>query len=412
MEYGRGLRELPPGAIGIIHWAPQVNGSARLYTRKYMSFRTLLVPFMLIAASNAGCVSAPPPGPAPVSLAVAPPPVPLEEKFPLPLVELRGSAADLGTGHGKQLAEPIKLLQDKYLRVYMGSPGHRLLAMAAASLFEAKFRPEHRTETAAMAKEVGMDPREAILAQCFLDLSPMTACSTITLPASAAPDHVARFGRNLDFPSFNIADKYTTVFVYHPDDGRYQFAAIGWPGMAGVLSGMNEHGLALANMEVTRGSRLPDAMPYTLLYRTVLERCRTVDEAVKLLESTPRQTSNNLMLMDASGTRAVVEITPKSVKVRHGTEGSALISTNHQRGEDADTAGRCNRYDLLHDTAKSDYGHIGEKQIESMLAGAAQGDFTLQSMVFEPSTRTLYLAAGRNAASGKFHRLDLKKYFH
>jgi hypothetical protein len=388
----------------------------------FMQVRLPMVPLFFVAMVNAGCVSAPGPVrssqsspelPKALAVAVMPakaPPVE-EEEFPLPLVELRGSAADLGSGHGKQLAEPIKLLQDKYLKVYMGTPAHRMLAMAAATLFEEKFRPEHRTETEAMAAQVGMDPREAVLAQCFLDLSPMTACSTITLPASAAPDHVARFGRNLDFPSFNVADKYTTVFVYHPDDGRYQFAAVGWPGMTGVLSGMNEHGLALANMEVTRGPRLPSAMPYTLLYRTVLERCRTVDEAVALLESTPRQTPNNLMLMDAAGNRAVVEITPKSVTVRQGADGAALISTNHQRGEDADTAGRCPRYDFLHDTAKSDFGSIGEKQVESMLAKAAQGDFTLQSMVFEPSTRTLYLSAGRNAASGKFHRLDLKKYF-
>ena len=54
------------------------------------------------------------------------------------------------------------------------------------------------------------------------------------------------------------------------------------------------------------------AMPYALLYRTVLERCKTVEEAIALLETTPRQTANNLMLMDATGNRAVVEITPES----------------------------------------------------------------------------------------------------
>ena len=56
---------------------------------------------------------------------------------------------------------------------------------------------------------------------------------------------------------------------------------ISWPGLIGALSGMNEHGLALTNMEVTRdGATAPRAMPYTLLYRTLLERCKTVDEAI------------------------------------------------------------------------------------------------------------------------------------
>ncbi len=177
--------------------------------------------------------------------------------------------------------------------------------------------PEHRAEVEAMAQAIGMDSREAMLAQCFLDLTPMTACSTLTLPAAASPDQVARFGRNLDFPSLDVADKYSTVFIYRPRD-RYAFASIGWPGLVGVLSGMNEYGLALANMEVTRGARLPDAMPYTLLYRTILEQCRTVDEALAFLQKTPRQTANNLMLMDASGARAVAEITPQGVSVRRG----------------------------------------------------------------------------------------------
>src|SRR5918993_2065111 len=156
---------------------------------------------------------------------------------------------------------------------------------------------------------------QALLGQCFLDLMPMTACSTVGLPAAAAPDSVARMGRNLDFPSFNVADKQSVVMIFRPE-GRYQFASVAWPGMVGVLTGMNEHGLTLANMEVGRRQRLPAAMPYIMLYRTVLERCKTVDEAVKLLEETPRQSANNLMLMDASGGRVVVEITPEKVTVR------------------------------------------------------------------------------------------------
>jgi hypothetical protein len=36
---------------------------------------------------------------------------------------------------------------------------------------------------------------------------------------------------------------------------------------------------------------------------------------------------------------------------------------------------------------------------------------TLQSMVFEPSTRMLYLATGANAPTRGYHRLDLGGYF-
>jgi hypothetical protein len=233
----------------------------------------------------------------------------------------------------------------------------------------------------------------------------------VALPPEASPDGVARFGRNLDFPSFDIADKASVVLVYKPQDGRYAFAAVAWPGMCGVLSGMNEHGLTLANMEVTRTRRLPTAMPYVLLYRTLLERCRTVDEAIALLEKTPRQSANNLMLMDAAGDRAVAEITPEGVAVRRGVTGEALFSTNHQRGDDTQTPGLCPRYDSLHDTSAKQFGKIDVKAIETMLAAASQKKLTLQSMVFEPSNRVIYLSAGADAARKPFYKLDLKPKF-
>jgi hypothetical protein len=342
-----------------------------------------------------------------VAQVAAPPVIPA---WTGPTIELSGSGEEIGHEHGKQLRQSIAYLHKNYLDAYLGSGAHRLLALGAAFLFEGYFRPEHRSEVDALANETGMDPREAVLAQCFLDLLPMSACSTITLPASAAPDGVARFGRNLEFPSLDVADKYSTVFFYRPD-GRYQFVSIGWPGMIGLLSGMNEHGLALANMEVTRVPRFPGAMPYTMLYRTVLERCKTVDEAIELLQNTARQTPNNLMLMDASGDRAVVEITPDAVQVRRAPAGDPLVSTNHQRGTDCDSLGKCWRYDRLRQIGQARFGTIDLQTLEKMLAQVASGPDCLQSMVFEPANRVIYLSTGADAANKTFYRLDCNAYF-
>jgi len=343
--------------------------------------------------------------------AAAPAPKEVEVPFPLPVIELAGTDEQIGAEHGRRLGDTIRSLHANYLKAFFSSPGQRVLATAAAAAFEPRFSPEHLAEVRALAKETGIDPRQMLLAQCFLDLSAMTACSTVALPPEASPDGVARFGRNLDFPSFDIADKATVVFVFKPTGGRYAFAAVGWPGMCGVLSGMNEHGLTLANMEVTRTRRLPTGMPYVLLYRTLLERCKTVDEAVALLEKTPRQSANNLMLMDAAGNRAVAEITPEKVTVRRGVSGRALFSTNHQRGDDAESAGLCPRYDSLHDASAKQFGKIDVKAIETMLAAASQKKLTLQSMVFEPANRVIYLSAGADAARKPFYKLDLKPKF-
>lgn len=331
------------------------------------------------------------------------------EVSPIPILDMRGDGAAIGAAHGKALGSSIRFLHIKYLDVWFKNPQMKLLAQTVAVAFETKLAPRHQAEIHAIAEASGVDERDVMLANCFLDVSPMTACSTVALPADASPDGVARFGRNLDFPSFDVADKYSVVMVYHPA-GKNAFAAVSWPGLIGVLSGMNEHGLSLANMEVTRGQRLPTAVPYTILYRTVLEECRTVNEAVELLKKSPRQTANNLMLMDASGDRAVVEITPEEIIVRRAPQHAALISTNHHRGTDIDTPGFCSRYDTLHDMANADYGRVDEAEVKTML-GKVGGSETLQAMIFEPANRTLVLSVGTGAAKGQFHRIDLKKYF-
>jgi isopenicillin-N N-acyltransferase like protein len=333
---------------------------------------------------------------------------PADPSLPFPIVELRGDPAELGMQHGQALGEAIRSLNEKYLRRMVGANFDRAAqgAMAFAPLMSA----DHVTEVKAMAAGARLDVREMMLAQCFLDLDSMAACSTVTLPASAAPDGVARFARNLDFPSLGVADKGSVVLVFHPKD-RNAFIAVTWPGLIGALSGMNEHGLTLASMEVTRGRRAPSAMPYMLLYRTVLEQCRTVDEAIALLDKTPKQTANNLMLMDAAGARAVVEITPEKIAVRRADDRRALASTNHHRGEDMDTRGRCFRYDTLIATSDAKFGNVGVSELEALLKAVQQGDETIQSMIFEPANRVMYLSTGARSASRPFHKINLNSYF-
>jgi len=170
---------------------------------------------------------------------------------------------------------------------------------------------------------------------------------------------------------------------------------------------MNEHGLTLANMEVARTPRVPDAMPYSFLYRTILEECRTVNEAIHLLEKERRQSANNLMLMDASGDRALVEITPAAIHVRRREDTAPLVATNHHRG-DRDEPHVCTRYDCLTADATRDWGRFDRQALQKLLALTGQGDLTLQSMIFEPLDRRLLLAVGKRAANRDFHLVDLR----
>jgi hypothetical protein len=332
------------------------------------------------------------------------------------IIELRGDPVALGTSQGEQIGDAIRSLTTNYLgRIFdLASPQGRKdyrRAVKFTSGFDRYLRAEHRAELRALAASAGVDPAQAMLAQCFPETYAVGACSTVALPASAAPDGIARFGRNMDYSTFGVLDRRTYLLVYHPRDAYAFVSVAAAPGLIGVISGMNEHGLCLATMEVPHPLRLPHAMPSMLLFRTVLEHCRTVDEAVAFLGKTPRQTAFNLMLMDAAGDRAVAEITPGGVTVRRAPGNAALIGTNHQRQNDLDTPGRCVRYDFLHDAVRRQFGRISESTVEDLLAGAAQGDATYQSMIFDPANRVLTLAVGADAPNHGFTRIDLKPYF-
>ena len=154
----------------------------------------------------------------------------------------------------------------------------------------------------------------------FPDISKAAGCASLIVGKERSATGGPLFGRNLDYPTLGYLQQYSLVTVYRPK-GKHAFASIGFPGMIGCLSGMNDAGLALAVHEVRKtkdGSPGLDikGRPYTLAFRRVLEECTTVAEAEKLLRGMKRTTMLNLAVCDRNG-GAVFELTTKNVVVRH-----------------------------------------------------------------------------------------------
>ena len=134
----------------------------------------------ILLLASCGKTSAPPSAP-PSPTASAPAPTPVV------IVQMEGTAAEIGTAHGKQLGEPMRNLYQLYVGRYFIDAKDRTNALIAAGSFEPRMSDDHRHEITALAGTAQMDRREVVLAQCFLDLSSMVTCSTVTLPASASP---------------------------------------------------------------------------------------------------------------------------------------------------------------------------------------------------------------------------------
>jgi predicted choloylglycine hydrolase len=260
-----------------------------------------------------------------------------------------------------------------------------------------------------LVKASGGDRDKIVAGNTLFDIKKMLLCSALLVEPDRSATGGPLLGRNLDYPSLGWIHEYSLVTVYRPR-GKHSFVSIGFPGLVGCLSGMNDAGLALGVLEVFgaregEGRFDPKGIPYGLCFRSLLEDCTTIDEAKKKLEQMPRTTILNLVVADRKGV-GVLEITPKSVVLRRGNRGTCSC-TNHFCTEikpttPVDMARSFDRFDLL-EGVRAAKEKVTVEEMRKKLDAVNLGEFTLQTMVFEPAALKLHLALGDAPASR--HRL-------
>jgi predicted choloylglycine hydrolase len=285
------------------------------------------------------------------------------------------------------------------------------------------FPTDYRDELEHIALHGGFNFDDLVLANTLFDqkyrIQPFFQCSAVVVEKSRSVTGQPIFGRNMDFEPLGYLHEYTLVMVYKPK-GKRAFASIGFPGSVGVISGINDAGLAVASLETTgappeQGPAFDETgVPFLLNYRRILEECASVDEAFKLLSQQKRTTSQHLVVCDHQG-GAVIEYTPTRV-VRRNPDNGTCRCTNHFTSQELKLAQPKNIFTTLDRRAKLEActagsAPIGVEEVKRYLNAVHQHHQTLQSMIFEPATFRLHLAlaAGTAPASGQpYHTLDLR----
>ncbi len=132
------------------------------------------------------------------------------------------------------------------------------------------------------------------------------------------------FGRNYDSYRYK---EYRESYVTRPKDA---YSSLGQSDIfIGREDGVNENGLAVA-ISFVAPAKVEPGVNFALAARCVLDKCASVDEAVKKLSATSFATANNYLLADRDGKMAVVEASPERVRVR-GPEPDTqyILATNH-----------------------------------------------------------------------------------
>lgn len=267
-------------------------------------------------------------------------------------VRLIGSPEEIGHAHGTLLYDEMITSEGQLYRTLddlVPFKPFQWLIFDVARVVHAgadhAMSPPRLREITAQARAFSPDPFESkfptyqrlVYLNSLYDIalgfehSPMMGCSSFAASGPRTRGGHTVLARNFDFEAGSVYDEQKVVFLVF-EDGKIPFASVAWPGLVGVLSGMNREGLSV----VVHGGRARETTsegePVVHTTRALLSEAHDVDEAIALLGRRRAMVSHILMLADAKGRAVVVERAPNEAPFVREMVGDTLPLTNHFEG--------------------------------------------------------------------------------
>ena len=156
----------------------------------------------------------------------------------------------------------------------------------------------------------------------------LVGCSSFAAWGSMSEDSSLVVARNFDFWVGDDFAKNKLVTIIEPESG-YKFVSIGWAGMSGVLSGMNEKGLTITMNAAKSSPPIRSKTPISIIAREILQYASNIEEAYEIASKRDAFVSESLLIGSGSENRAaIIEKSPNNTRL-YTVEGELLISTNH-----------------------------------------------------------------------------------
>src|SRR5690606_5062038 len=160
--------------------------------------------------------------------------------------------------------------------------------------------------------------------------SPLVGCTSFVVSAQDSSTGGPLLARVFDFEVDEIFDVDKAVFIVKEDE-KIPFASIAWPGLVGVVTGINANGLALVVHGARAGPVVSQGTPVLHAMRRVLSEASNTQEAIDLLTSQPPLVSHLVILQDEGGHAVVLERSVHQPGFVRTLERVAAI-TNHFEG--------------------------------------------------------------------------------
>lgn len=262
----------------------------------------------------------------------------------------------------------------------------------------------------------------------------LVGCSSMALWGSKTTDGKLLLGRNFDFYVGDDFARNKVVSFVQPDGG-HPFAMVGWPGMIGVVSGMNKQGLTITMNAGKSNIPLSAKAPISIVAREILQYASTIEEAVAIARSKKVFVSESLMVASSKDKNVVlIEVSPQKFGVYQVENSEQLLCSNHFQSEsyekdknnqnhmiESHSKYRMDRMEeLLSDTTAMTPSSVvsilrNTKGVEDMLIGYGNEKALNQmlghhSVVFQPEDLLMWVSSSPYQL-GEFVAYDLEQIF-
>jgi isopenicillin-N N-acyltransferase like protein len=199
----------------------------------------------------------------------------------------------------------LDLAQLRYRNVDQGMSADRRREIAAAAL---GFQPDpYRSVFDTYQRFVYLNALYDI--SLSFEHSPLIGCTSLTFSGAASVEGHALLARAFDFEVSDVFDRKKALFLVR-ERAKIPFASVAWPGLVGVVSGMNAEGLALVVHGGRAGQSRSEGEPVVHALRRALSTARTTAEAIDALGQGAAMVSHIVIAIDAAGHGAAIERIP------------------------------------------------------------------------------------------------------
>lgn len=161
----------------------------------------------------------------------------------------------------------------------------------------------------------------------------MVGCTSLAVWNENTEDGQLLIGRNFDFYVGDDFAKNKLIEFVEPENG-IPYMSVSWPGMIGVVSGMNKEGITVT---INAGkSKIPMTAktPISLVTREILQYAKNIDEAIAIAKKRKVFVSESILVGSAHDKNAVIiEVSPKNFGVYKVENTSRVFCTNHFQSE-------------------------------------------------------------------------------